>query len=118
AVDAPGSAPRASEPEPAPEPFASFLDWAEEAVEFLGRRGLGEYEADEFGHDPALVEHVLAPLLRPLYRHWWRVETRGLEHVPDSGPALVLGTHARTPALDGLSVALALLDEHPAHRSL
>src|SRR4029453_3885387 len=106
-------------PTPDPEPsFASFLDWAEEALEFLGRRVLGEYEVDEFGHDPDLVEHVLAPLLRPLYRHWWRVEARGLEHVPASGPALVVGNHAGTLPFDALMVALALLDEHPAHRSL
>ena len=105
-------------PGPDAEPFAGFLDWAEEAIEFLGRRVLGEYEVDEFGHDPDLVEHVLAPLLRPLYRHWWRVETRGLEHVPDSGPALVVGNHAGTLPFDALMVALALLDEHPAHRSL
>jgi 1-acyl-sn-glycerol-3-phosphate acyltransferase len=101
-----------------PDPFGPFLDWAEEALEFLGRRLLGEYEIDEFGHDPDLVEHVLAPLLRPLYKHWWRVETRGLEHVPASGPALVVGNHAGTLPFDALMVALALLDEHPAHRSL
>jgi 1-acyl-sn-glycerol-3-phosphate acyltransferase len=110
----------ADSPRPAadPDPFAPFLDWAEEALEFLGRRLLGEYEIDEFGHDPDLVEHVLAPLLRPLYKHWWRVETRGLEHVPASGPALVVGNHAGTLPFDALMVALALLDEHPAHRSL
>jgi 1-acyl-sn-glycerol-3-phosphate acyltransferase len=101
-----------------PDPFGPFLGWAEEALEFLGRRLLGEYEIDEFGHDPDLVEHVLAPLLRPLYKHWWRVETRGLEHVPASGPALVVGNHAGTLPFDALMVALALLDEHPAHRSL
>jgi 1-acyl-sn-glycerol-3-phosphate acyltransferase len=105
-------------PEPDPDLLAPFLKWAEEALEFLGRRLLGEYEVDEFGHDPDLVEHVLAPLLRPLYRHWWRVETRGLEHVPASGPALVVGNHAGTLPFDALMVALALLDEHPAHRSL
>jgi 1-acyl-sn-glycerol-3-phosphate acyltransferase len=99
-------------------PLEPVLQWAEEALEFLGRRVLGEYEVDEFGHDPDLVEHVLAPLLRPLYRHWWRVETRGLEHVPSSGPALVVGNHAGTLPFDALMVALALLDEHPAHRSL
>ena len=99
-------------------PLGPVVDWAEEALEFLGRRLLGEYEVDEFGHDPDLVEHVLAPLLRPLYRHWWRVETTGLEHVPDSGPALVVGNHAGTLPFDALMVALALLDEHPAHRSL
>jgi 1-acyl-sn-glycerol-3-phosphate acyltransferase len=99
-------------------PLEPVLAWAEEALEFLGRRVLGEYEVDEFGHDPDLVEHVLAPLLRPLYRHWWRVEARGLEHVPSSGPALVVGNHAGTLPFDALMVALALLDEHPAHRSL
>ena len=99
-------------------PLGPLLDWAEEALEFLGRRLLGEYEVDEFGYDPDLVEHVLAPLLRPLYRHWWRVETTGLELVPDSGPALVVGNHAGTLPFDALMVALALLDEHPAHRSL
>jgi 1-acyl-sn-glycerol-3-phosphate acyltransferase len=104
--------------DPGRDRFAPLLDWAEEALEFLGRRLLGEYEVDEFGHDPDLVEHVLAPLLRPLYRHWWRVEARGLEHVPDSGPALVVGNHAGTLPFDALMVALALLDEHPAHRSL
>jgi 1-acyl-sn-glycerol-3-phosphate acyltransferase len=104
--------------EPGPEPFGPLLDWAEEALEFLGRRLLGEYEVDEFGHDPDLVEHVLAPLLRPLYRYWWRVEARGLEHVPDTGPALVVGNHAGTLPFDALMVGLALLDEHPAHRSL
>jgi 1-acyl-sn-glycerol-3-phosphate acyltransferase len=106
------------EDEPDLGPLAPLVDWAEEALEFLGRRLLGEYEVDEFGHDPDLVEHVLAPLLRPLYRHWWRVETTGLEHVPDSGPALVVGNHAGTLPFDALMVALALLDEHPAHRSL
>jgi 1-acyl-sn-glycerol-3-phosphate acyltransferase len=104
--------------DPGREAFGPLLDWAEEALEFLGRRLLGEYEVDEFGHDPDLVEHVLAPLLRPLYRYWWRVETRGLEHVPDTGPALVVGNHAGTLPFDALMVALALLDEHPAHRSL
>jgi 1-acyl-sn-glycerol-3-phosphate acyltransferase len=99
-------------------PVAPFLGWAEEALEFLGRRLLGEYEVDEFGHDPDLVEHVLAPLLRPLYRRWWRVEARGLEHVPSTGPALVVGNHAGTLPFDALMVALALHDDHPAHRSL
>jgi 1-acyl-sn-glycerol-3-phosphate acyltransferase len=98
--------------------LAPFLDWAEEALEFLRRRLLGEYRVDEFGHDPDLVEHVLAPLLRPLYRHWWRVEVRGLEHVPDEGPALVVGNHAGTLPFDAMMVQLALLDEHPARRSL
>jgi 1-acyl-sn-glycerol-3-phosphate acyltransferase len=111
-----GGSPREGE-KPA-DPFAPFLDWAEEALGFLRRRLTGEYQVDEFGHDPDLVEHVLAPLLRPLYRHWWRVEVRGLEHIPEKGAALVVGNHAGTLPFDAMMVALAVLDEHPAHRTL
>lgn len=86
--------------------------------EFLARRITGDYHVDEFGYDPELVDHVLAPLLRPLYRRWWRVHTEGLEHVPTSGPALVVGNHAGTLPFDAMMVALAIHDEHPAHRLL
>src|SRR4029453_15101049 len=119
AVHSPAAEPGPGSPgEPGAEPFAPFLDWAEEALEFLGRRLLGEYEVDEFGHDPDLVEHVLAPLLRPLYRHWWRGEGTGAGAVLASGPARVGGNPPGTLPFDALMVALALLDEHPAHRSL
>jgi 1-acyl-sn-glycerol-3-phosphate acyltransferase len=101
-----------------PEAEGPFLRFAEEALEFLRRRLLGEYSVDEFGYDPDLFEHAIAPLLRPLYRHWWRVEARGLEHVPDEGPALVVGNHAGTLPFDAMMVTLALFDEHPAHRTL
>ena len=86
--------------------------------DFLARRLAGDYRVDEFGHDPELVDHLLAPLLRPLYQRWWRVQTLGLEHVPSSGAALVVGNHAGTLPFDAMMVALALHDEHPAHRTL
>ncbi len=87
-------------------------------VEFLARRLTGDYQVDEFGYDPDLVDHVLAPALRPLYQRWWRVRTLGLEHVPSGGPALVVGNHAGTLPFDAMMVALAIHDEHPAHRIL
>jgi nucleoside-diphosphate-sugar epimerase/1-acyl-sn-glycerol-3-phosphate acyltransferase len=91
---------------------------AQEAGDFLTRRFTGRYQVDDFGYDPELVDHVLAPLLRPLYRHWWRVETRGLEHLPSSGAALVVGNHAGALPFDAMMVALAVHDDHPAHRTL
>jgi nucleoside-diphosphate-sugar epimerase/1-acyl-sn-glycerol-3-phosphate acyltransferase len=90
----------------------------EQEDEFLARRLAGDYQIDEFGYDPELVDHVLAPVLRPLYQRWWRVRTVGLEHVPASGPALVVGNHAGTLPFDAMMVALAIHDEHPAHRVL
>jgi nucleoside-diphosphate-sugar epimerase/1-acyl-sn-glycerol-3-phosphate acyltransferase len=89
-----------------------------ELGEFLSRRLAGDYQVDEFGHDPDLVDHVLAPVLRPLYQRWWRVRTIGMENLPSSGPALVVGNHAGALPFDALMVALAIHDEHPAHRTL
>ncbi len=90
----------------------------DEDEDFLARRLTGDYQVDEFGYDPDLVDHVIAPALRPLYHRWWRVRTEGLEHVPSSGPALVVGNHAGTLPFDAMMVALAVHDEHPAHRVL
>jgi 1-acyl-sn-glycerol-3-phosphate acyltransferase len=109
---------RAATADGGPAAAAPAPDWAVEALGFLRRRLLGDYQVDEFGYDPDLVDHVLAPLLRPLYRRWWRVRARGLERVPAAGPALVVGNHAGTLPFDALMVALALHDEHPAHRTL
>ncbi|MDP9100943.1 MAG: acyltransferase family protein [Actinomycetota bacterium] len=85
---------------------------------FLRRRITGDYEVDEFGFDADLTDHVLLPPLRPLYRNWFRVETRGLDNVPETGGALVVANHSGTLPLDALMTALALLDHHPAHRHL
>jgi 1-acyl-sn-glycerol-3-phosphate acyltransferase len=96
-------------------------DWERKlagGLAFLRRRLTGDYEVDEFGFDPDLTEHVLLPPLRPLYDKWFRVETRGLENVPDEGSALVVANHSGTIPLDSVMTALALLDHHPAQRHL
>ena len=85
---------------------------------FLRRRITGDYEVDDFGFDPDLTDHVLAPPLRPLYSRWFRVETQGLAHVPDTGGALVVANHSGTIPLDAVMTMLAVLDHHPAHRHL
>ncbi len=85
---------------------------------FLRRRITGDYPVDDFGFDADLTEHVLLPPLRPLYDTWFRVETRGLDNVPDTGAALVVANHSGTVPLDALMTSLALLDHHPAHRHL
>ncbi len=61
---------------------------------------------------------MLAAPLRPVFRRWFRIEVRGLEHVPDEGAAVVVANHSGTVAIDAVMLQLALLDEHPAHRSL
>jgi len=74
--------------------------------------------ADDFGLDPAF-EELVEPLFAFLYRRWWRVETRGLENVPASGPALVVANHSGAMfPYDGAMLKMALRLEHPAAREL
>lgn len=82
------------------------------------RRLSGEYSVDEFGFDPELTDQISLPMLRVLYQKWFRVETFGLENVPETGGALLVGNHSGTVAMDALMVQLALHDEHPAQRRL
>jgi len=50
-------------------------------------------DVDEWGRS-ARVRAVLRRLYDPVYRHWFRVEWEGLEHVPTSGGALLVANHA------------------------
>jgi len=96
-------------------------DWERKlagGLAFLRRRITGDYPVDDFGFDSDLTEQVLLPPLRPLYDTWFRVETRGLDNVPDAGGALIVANHSGTLPLDAVMTSLALLDHHPAHRHL
>jgi 1-acyl-sn-glycerol-3-phosphate acyltransferase len=88
------------------------------SLAFLRRRLEGDYAVDEFGFDRDLTDNVILPALRPLYRSWFRVETIGMDNVPDVGGALVVANHSGTLPLDSLMTAVALYDDHPAHRYL
>ncbi len=89
-----------------------------QGLAFLRRRLTGEYEVDEFGFDPELQDKVLLEPFRLLYDKWFRVETRGLENIPDTGGALVVANHSGALPLDALMTQIALLDHHPARRRL
>ena len=110
------SAPLADPQPPAPE--GGFDEAIEAALAFLRRRLTGDYEIDLYGFDRELTEQVLLPLARPLYQHYWRVRTVGLEHVPSETGALIVANHAGTVPFDAIMTKVALLDEHPAHRHL
>ncbi len=115
-----GRAARPPEPEPLPS-AEDATDWDRRlagALAFLRRRVSGDYPIDDFGFDPDLTEHVLLPALRPLYNSWFRVETRGLDNIPDEGAALLVANHSGTIPVDALMTAVALLDHHPAARHL
>jgi 1-acyl-sn-glycerol-3-phosphate acyltransferase len=91
-------------------------DAVREAIRFLGRRLTGQYEIDEFGFDAEITERVFAPLIRPLYRNYWRTEWRDVENVPAEGAVLMVGNHSGTVPIDALVMKFGLLEQHPAHR--
>ncbi len=86
--------------------------------DFLRRRLDGDYEVDEFGFDPDMTDNVFLPMLRPLYRKWFRAEMTGVENIPADGKALVVANHSGTIAVDAVMLALGIHDEHPASRHL
>ena len=85
---------------------------------FVRRRLTGDYTVDEFGFDEDFTEHFYLPVLRPLYRSWFRVEVRGIDNIPAVGGGLVVANHSGTVAMDSLMTQVAVHDEHPARRHL
>ncbi|MFO7779944.1 MAG: lysophospholipid acyltransferase family protein [Nitriliruptoraceae bacterium] len=87
-----------------------FLEALRGLIGFLRRRVTGAYEIDEFGFDEELTTQVLMPLLRPMHRHYWRVTSHGIEHVPEQGGALLVANHAGTLPADALITRLDVFD--------
>jgi len=104
------------------EPHANHAhDWRQRiaaVADFVRRRAEGDYEVDESGFDPDFHASVIMPLSRAVYREWFRVRMQGLEHVPDTGPALVVANHSGVLPFDAIMLHTGLFDEHPSHRNL
>ncbi|MFD2418402.1 lysophospholipid acyltransferase family protein [Amycolatopsis pigmentata] len=109
------SLPGQTAPEDEPEPDADVVG---KALAFLRGRLTGDYAVDEFGFDRELTDLLLLPPLRLLYQKWFRVSASGAEHLPSEGGALIVCNHSGTVPLDAVMTALAVHDEHPAHRHL
>ncbi|MCX4098785.1 lysophospholipid acyltransferase family protein [Nocardia sp. alder85J] len=117
---------RRAESAPPPPDSDPRLDRVRDAVtagirgtaEFARKRLTGDYRVDEFGLDDHLLESVILPSLRPLSKLWFRVEVQGIEHLPESGAALIVANHAGVLPLDALMLQVAVHDEHPGHRTL
>jgi 1-acyl-sn-glycerol-3-phosphate acyltransferase len=76
-----------------------------------------EFGYDPFGADPVAMRRLALPLAL-VYRHWLRVETHGIEQVPE-GRVLLIGNHAgNTFAWDGAMLSIAMLLEAEPPRLL
>jgi 1-acyl-sn-glycerol-3-phosphate acyltransferase/nucleoside-diphosphate-sugar epimerase len=56
---------------------------------------------DDYGFDPNYFARLDATLARFLGSYYWRAETRGLDRIPSSGPAVLVGIHRGFMPFDG-----------------
>lgn len=70
---------------------------------------------DPFGYDHEFHNKV-RPFGEFLYRRYWRVQAGGIEHVPDSGAALIVANHSGGIPFDATMIGTAIDLEHPQHR--
>ena len=59
-----------------------------------------------------------ATLYEFLYHYWFRVEVEGIEHVPATGPALIVSNHSGAMPPDAPIIAKAIKTEHATPRPL
>lgn len=82
----------------------------------IGMRNRSE-QVDDFGLDPTYEARV-RPLFQMLYERYFRVETEGLEHIPNQGRVLLIGNHSGTIPFDGVMLKTAIGMHHAAHREM
>jgi len=70
---------------------------------------LNEYGVDRFGMEPRAAHSQLL-FAALLYKHYFRVEARGFEHVPE-GRVLLIANHAGQLPFDAAMLAVAMLLE-------
>jgi len=92
-----------------PSPLSGLLDEIDGRTARIPTR-LNQYGYDPFGFDPDYARPMVA-LMTLFYRHWFRVETAGLDNVP-GGRVLLIANHAgNTFAWDGAMLGMALFLE-------
>ena len=69
-------------------------------------------DEDPYGLDVPYIRRLSATLFRFLHEIWWRVDSRGLEHVPREGGAVLTGTHRGHQPWDGVMAMYLIAREH------
>lgn len=92
------------------------LERAKKAWGQFRMRGRSE-TVDDYGMDP-IFERRFKPLFDFLFYEYWRVEVKGIQHVPSEGRGLIVSNHSGALPYDGSMVKVAVLNEHPQAREV
>jgi 1-acyl-sn-glycerol-3-phosphate acyltransferase len=63
---------------------------------------------DVFGLHPPMLRR-LVDLAAPVYERYFRVESTGIEHVPETGPAIVVANHSGALAIDAAMLCVDIV---------
>jgi 1-acyl-sn-glycerol-3-phosphate acyltransferase/nucleoside-diphosphate-sugar epimerase len=93
---------------------------AEALLDFAGKwpgdlrapqRAIARRRFDDFGMDEEYIAALGRSLFKFLHRKYWRVEVRGLEHVPRQGRAVLAGVHRGFMPWDAVMTLHLLTEE-------
>jgi 1-acyl-sn-glycerol-3-phosphate acyltransferase len=96
-----------------PERWRAALETAAKALQ--SARAPKRPLEDEYGLDPDFY-HALLPIANAVYTYWFRVDARGVEHVPVRGRAMLVPNHSGTLAFDGAMISSAIWEQHRSPR--
>ena len=98
-----------------------FGEWGdtewEERIVRAAAHNLNEFGYDSFGMSPAFIRKVI-PVIRFLYRVYFRVQSHGIRFVPPKGRVMFVGNHGGQIPIDGLLVGTAVALEADPPRIL
>lgn len=87
-----------------------------EAIDRLrGTTGGEESARDDFGQDKDYIAAKGRTVHRFLFDRYWRVETLGVQHVPESGRAVLTGVHRGFMPFDGVMALEAVIRSRGRH---
>lgn len=90
-------------------------DGVENKVQAIARTE-NEYGVDPFGFNLDFAMSAIAPIVW-LYKHYFRVETHGIQNVP-RGRVLLVSNHSGQLPIDGAMIGVALMAEGTPPRAL
>ncbi len=97
--------------------FKQFIDEdTQNRIEAIAKQESNEFGVDQFGFD-AKALFTIAPLIVWLYRHYFRCETFGMEHIP-KGRMMVVANHSGQLPFDGAMIVSSFILEPERPRFL